>query len=94
MTTIPSLVTGTYVRTIFYRKWIINNLGSYEGADAYVKIVEFVKQYINKTTKNSHFDGKDIFSTVAQTKDGETCLASVTLSKDVYTRSFYNQLTC
>ena len=59
----------------FYRKWIINTLGSYEGVDAYVKITEFVKEYNDKTTKNNPCDGTDIFAKVAQTEDGETCIA-------------------
>ena len=59
----------------FYRKWIIETLGSYEGVDAYVKIVEFVKEYNEKTTKNNPIDGNEMFAKVAQTEDGETCIA-------------------
>ena len=43
--------------------------------DAYVKIVEFVKEYNEKTTKNNPIDGNEMFAKVAQTEDGETCIA-------------------
>ena len=59
----------------FYRKWILNTLGSYEGVDAYVKIVDFVKEYNERTTKNCPSAGTDIFAKVAQTQDGDTCIA-------------------
>ena len=59
----------------FYRKWILNTLGSYEGVDAYVKIVDFVKEYNDRTATNNPSAGTDIFAKVAQTQDGETCIA-------------------
>ena len=59
----------------FYRKWIIEALGSYEGVDAYVKIVDFVKEYNDKTAKNNPSDDEEFFAKVAQTEDGETCIA-------------------
>ena len=33
----------------FYRKWIQDTLGSYDGVDAYVKILQFVEEYNEKT---------------------------------------------
>ena len=59
----------------FYRKWIVGTLGSYEGVDAYVKVVEHVKEYNEKTNRNYPSDGTATFAKVAQTEGGETCIA-------------------
>ena len=57
----------------FYRKWIQDTLGSYDGVDAYVKVVEFVKEYNEKKLQDTPIDGS--FAKVAQTQEGETCVA-------------------
>ena len=59
----------------FYRKWIIDALGSYEGVDAYVKIVEFIDKYNEEHTKNDTSEKGELFAKVAQTENGETCIA-------------------
>ena len=56
----------------FFSKWIKDTLGSYDGVDAYVKIVEFVKEYNEKKSKEN---SSDSHAKVAQTEDGETCIA-------------------
>ena len=45
------------------------------GVDAYVKIVDFVKEYNEKTTANNPLEENVVFAKVAQTNDGETCVA-------------------
>ena len=58
----------------FYRKWIQEKLGSYEGVDAYVKVVNFVNEY--NDLKSMDADDDDIpYTKVSQTDDGETCVA-------------------
>ena len=54
----------------FFRKWIQDTLGSYEGVDAYVKVVEFVNEYNKKKSNDKHVDVP--FAKVAQTEEGET----------------------
>ena len=57
----------------FYRKWIQDTLGSYDGVDAYVKVVEFVKEYNEKKVKDTSLD--EHHAKVAQTIEGQTCVA-------------------
>ena len=59
----------------FYRKWIQDTLGSYDGVDAYVKILQFVEEYNEKNLKDFPKIDANSFAKVAQTKDGETCVA-------------------
>ena len=40
----------------FYRKWIGDTLGSYDGVDAYMKTVKFVKDYNEKTKASDPLD--------------------------------------
>ena len=59
----------------FYRKWIQDTLGSYDGVDAYLKIVAFVKEYNEKTMITNPLVSSESYAKVAQTGDGETCIA-------------------
>ena len=59
----------------FYRKWIVDTLGSYEGVDAYSKIVDYIDEYNKKNIKNNVTEKDELFAKVAQTDTGETCIA-------------------
>ena len=59
----------------FYHKWVLDTLGTYDGVDAYVKVVEFVNEYNTTTMKDNPIDESEAYAKVAQTEDGETCIA-------------------
>ena len=59
----------------FYRKWIVDTLGSYDGVDAYVKIVQHIKVYNQKTLASDPLEEGELYAKVEQTEDGETCIA-------------------
>ena len=59
----------------FYRKWITDTLGSYDGVDAYIKVVEHVKNYNEKTKSQEPLEEGEAYAKVEQTDDGETCIA-------------------
>jgi hypothetical protein len=58
----------------FCRKWITDTLGSYDGVDAYVKVVEHVKNYDEKTKAEEPLKEGEAYAKVEQTDDGETCI--------------------
>ena len=58
----------------YYRKWIQDTLGSYDGVDAYAKVVEFVNKYNEDKVKDFPGDVDKSFAKVAQTVEGETCV--------------------
>ena len=59
----------------FYHKWVLDTLGTYDGVDAYVKVVEFVNEYNSTTMKDNPIDKSEAYAKVPQTEDGETCIA-------------------
>ena len=57
------------------RQWITDKLGSYDGVDAYAKMLDFVREYNEKTTANKTLEENVLYAKVAQSSDGETCIA-------------------
>ena len=43
--------------------------------DAYLKIVEFVKDYNDKTIKDNPSEDSEVYAKVAQTEGGDACIA-------------------
>ena len=41
----------------FYHKWVLDTLGTYDGVDAYVKVVEFVNEYMFYLLMHSMAEG-------------------------------------